>query len=72
MIERNDPDLVDGNCYFSGAQRSDVFNKLTNCYEMRVVALDRILEAYYQASIPDDGDFPLEGLRPPAPKITPA
>jgi HEPN domain-containing protein len=69
MIKRNDPDLVDANCYFSSAQRSDVFHKLTNCYEMRVVALDRILEAYYEASIPDDGDFPLEGLRRPAPTI---
>jgi HEPN domain-containing protein len=71
MINRNDPDLVDANCYFGSARRSDVFDKLTNCYEMRVVALDRILEAYYQASILDDGEFPLEGLRPPPQKITP-
>ncbi|MFL6351791.1 MAG: hypothetical protein ACJ74Z_08065 [Bryobacteraceae bacterium] len=69
MIEKNDPDLVDCNCHFSSAQRCNVFDKLRNCYEMRVVALDRILEAQYQAGITDDGDFPLEGLRPPAPKM---
>jgi hypothetical protein len=33
---------------------------------MRIVALDRIFEVYYQAIIPDDGGFPLEGLRRPA------
>lgn len=72
MIEKNDTDLVEANCYFSTAERSDVFGKLTNCYEMRVVALDNILEAYYQGKIPDDGDFPLEGLRPTGTEDSPA
>jgi len=72
MIETNEPDLVDGNCYFSSAQRSNLFDRLTNYYEMRVVGLDNILEVHYQASVPDDGNFPLEGLCPqPGPKITP-
>jgi HEPN domain-containing protein len=63
MIKRNDTDLLDANCYFGSVQRVEVFEKLCNCFEMRVVEPDRILEAYYQARIADDGDLPLEGLR---------
>lgn len=64
LIETSDLDLLDKNCYFSNAQRAAVFNQLPNFYEMRVVAEENILEAYYQANIPDDEDFPLDGLRP--------
>lgn len=63
MIKASDPDLLDANCYLGSAQRTEVFNNLPNCFEMRVVALDNILEVYYQAHVPDDGDFPLEGVR---------
>jgi hypothetical protein len=62
-IEELDPDLVDSNCYFGSAQRPEVFVRLSSCYEMRVLSRNSIYEVYYLASIADDGDFPLEGLR---------
>jgi hypothetical protein len=64
-IEQSNLDLAESNCYFGSAQRSSVFDQLRNCYEMRVVGRDRILEAYYKASIPDDGEISV-GRPPPA------
>jgi HEPN domain-containing protein len=65
LAKTGEPDLVEGNCYFGNVDRQKVFEQFPHCYEMRVQPGESVLEIYYQATaVPDDGNFPLEGLIP--------
>jgi hypothetical protein len=65
MLDNNDVGLLDRNIAFGTMSRTEILSFPSQCLELRVLDNATILEAKYQAaSIPDDGIFDSEGLKP--------
>lgn len=59
------PGLLLDNCAFGTASRTEIFARLTRCYEIRVIESHGIMEAHYQAgAVPDDSKFNCEAMKP--------
>jgi HEPN domain-containing protein len=65
LKEKNNPILLDKNCYFGNYNRSALFQETSPCYELRIEKNNVTVEAFiYRSRINDDGKFDAEALKP--------
>lgn len=65
LIEKNNPILLDKNCYFGNYNRAALFQEKSPCYELRIEKNGVPIEAFiYRSRINDDGKFDAEALKP--------
>jgi len=65
LKEKNNPILLDKNCYFGNYNRAALFQEKSPCYELRIEKNGVPIEAFiYRSRINDDGKFDAEALKP--------
>jgi HEPN domain-containing protein len=65
LKEKNNPILLDKNCYFGNYNRAALFQEKNPCYELRIEKNGVPIEAFiYRSRINDDGKFDGEALKP--------
>jgi hypothetical protein len=65
LLKQHDSSLMRDNCAFGTADRTELFQRQSHCYEMRVLGKNKYMQAVYQTvDNSDDRRFNVIGLKP--------